>query len=112
MAETGGNDEVQKHVNEALERLTTHVREAAGGSVDPEAESFWRKHYGPKFKMAIEVKLRRYEIDKENLEMKARQLGEAARRHAGSGPITRVHAEQASGEVDCKGIGTMEYWCN
>jgi hypothetical protein len=110
MPETDTNDAVKREVERALGILTMSVVQAAGGAIHAEAFMYWEGHYGPKFKKVIEGG-RRFDTDRVNLEERAQALGAEARRRAEDGTISRMHAEQASDVVDCKGIGPFHYWC-
>lgn len=100
-----------------IAELLEEVRKTSG-AIDTTGVKFWTEHYTPLFKNAIDRKGRKYPDDRPMLIRKARELAAAARRHAVNGPITAMHAEEASKEVDCKRnpavadpIGTQDHWC-
>ena len=100
-----------------IAELFEEVRKTSG-AIDETGVTFWTNHYTRLFKNAIDRKGRKYPDDRPMLMRKARALAAAARRHAANDPITAVHAEEASKEVDCKRdpavtdpVHSQDYWC-
>lgn len=112
MAEKELDDHVKKQLAEALGDLMPIVVESAGGDIDPAAIELWKERYAAKFQNAILKKGKIYGGDREKLMERAKVLGQRARKVAGSGPITKDHAEAASDKTDCPEQFRYADWCN
>lgn len=111
------SESTDQMVVQIIGELFEEVRKTSG-PIDDSGVSFWTRHYTPLFKSAIDRKGRKYPDDKPKLLQKARSLAAAARRHAGADPISHLHAEAASKEIDCQRdpavtdpVHADDYWC-
>ena len=103
-----------QELEDILNELYAKAEKACGNPIDTaKVKAWWTTHSRGNFYYAINHKKKKYKDAREQLLMKAEDLGRTARKIAGDGQVvTPLHACLASFQVDCPASAIREDWCN